>query len=163
MWNDNLKVIEALLSGGADVGVTRVDGTTVLMGAAEFNRSPEVIRMLLEAGAGVNTEGADDWTPLMMAAADFHKSGLRTVRALLSEGAAVNAQNAYGLSALMIAARFSTDPRILEELLAAGAEADSEDRLGKTALDHARGNRDLRNTEVFERLKTETEASRGAS
>lgn len=162
MWNRNPEILETLLDFGADIGAVRFDGTTALIGAAEFNRGSEVIGILLGAGAEVNTRNANKWTPLMMAAADLHGNGLETVRLLLEAGARVNARNTYGHSALIIAARFSRNPAVLEELLDAGADPGFVDDLGRTALDHARENRDVRDSSVFERIQSMSASSRGS-
>jgi ankyrin repeat protein len=91
-------VISTLLKAGANVKAK--DATTdfnVLLIAAEYNTSPEVISRLIKAGADVNAKDKDGYTPLIEAASKNQNPDV--VAALLKAGANAKAKNNKGYSA----------------------------------------------------------------
>jgi hypothetical protein len=105
------KVVEALLTAGADARITTRNGYSVLHVAAA-SREAALIPLLIAARApvdGVNSRGD---TALMLGV----KSGcLACVRNLISASASTRVRNADGLSALDIA-RLSTDEPLVKLL-----------------------------------------------
>lgn len=61
--NSDIKIVETLLKGGADIDITNDRGMTALMFAAE-NRQVEIIRILIEYGADVDIQSDIGFTAL---------------------------------------------------------------------------------------------------
>lgn len=130
-----------LVARGAEVNRASALGNTALILAARPGDSHRTVDLLLRHGAEVNATNAWGATALMAAAAGGDEA---SVRLLLAHGAQASAQPGIGResfilgggrSALMWAA-YRGDMRILERLLEAGAEVNSEGALG-TALSQA--------------------------
>ena len=78
------------------------------------------------------------------------------LKVLLEAGADVNAKDEDGWTPLLLAARDNTNPEVLKVLLEAGADAKAKDNAGKTALDHARENEKLKDTQALKLLEEKT-------
>lgn len=117
-------IVRLLLNRGADANAA-VGPFTALMAAASKGRK-DVVRMLLEKGAEINANhSSNNFTPLSSAASNADSE---TVDLLLSQGALINA------TALILATKHVDNLRLL---LDAGADPDSRNPLGATALMHA--------------------------
>jgi len=153
--NNNNQVITALVKAGADVNA--INGNTALMLAAKFN-NPDVVATLLKNGADVNARslgsasgGVDGETALTGAAT--YNPNLEVITALIKSGADVNARDSdYGMTALMWAAAENGNPDVITTLLENGADAKITDNEGKMAIDYARNNRRIVNTNAFRKL-----------
>ncbi|MCL2673581.1 MAG: ankyrin repeat domain-containing protein [Alphaproteobacteria bacterium] len=154
MFNHNPEVITVLVKAEADVNANNNDGLTPLIRAAMFNHNPEVITALIKAGADVNENSNDGRTPLMSATSN---SNLEVMAVLLEAGAEVNVKDRFGTTPLMSAAVNSSNPEVITTLLRLGADSKVRDRHGKMAIEFARENPRLRNTDAFRALE---EASR---
>ena len=77
---------------------------------------------------------------------------LRLWIALISAGADINTQTELGITALMYASFYNTNPRVIDALLDAGANATLEDEDGNTAPELARSNGALTDTPTLTRL-----------
>ncbi len=65
MWNNDPKVITALLNAGAKVNAkNEEEEITPLHLAAEFNKNPEITKALVDAGADLKAEAQGEWEPL---------------------------------------------------------------------------------------------------
>lgn len=101
-------------------------------------RNPEVARILIEAGAQVNIQDAYGRTPL------HHANTVDMVQVLIEAGADVNIVSSYGTSPLANAADdfrdlgvqhgLETYFPIMKMLLEAGANPNTQDNIGHTAL-----------------------------
>jgi ankyrin repeat protein len=142
-------ILEALLKVGADPNFHTPDGETPLMAAARSGKV-DAAQVLLEAGADINAK--ETWggqSPLMWAAAE---SQADMVKFLASKGANLDDHgkihqwerkviqeprpkdlNKGGFTPLLYAAREGCAPCV-ENLLAAGADPDSEDPDRETPL-----------------------------
>lgn len=80
---DYLKIVEALITKGADVHAKNKYGVTALMYAADGGHA-ETVEMLLAKGADVNAKDNDGWTALTFAA---KKGYTKIVRLLKQAGA----------------------------------------------------------------------------
>ena len=118
--NDDLELVQLLLSAGANVKAeTRLGAVTPLFMACK-NGNASIVEALLTAGASASAPDAHGTTPLMMAAA---AGGAEAVKVLLEHGADPNAKEAsHGQTALMFAAAFNRDAAI-KVLMAHGADA----------------------------------------
>ena len=84
------------------------------------------------------------------------KAGPEEVRQLIQDGADVNAKNKDGWTPLMIAVGNNPNPEVLKALLEAGADAKTKNNKDKTALDYARENEKLKDTEALRLLEEKT-------
>ncbi len=153
-FGNDTETVRLLLEAGADIDTPDTFiGLTPLMNAAG-NRNVEAVKLLLAKGAKVNavskTEGLPKiqtgtvefggWTPLLMASAFGPPEA---VKILLSVGARIDAQDYRGFTPLMLAVGTDRyDPRIVNMLLAHGADLRPTNHAGETALDWAQKFRD---------------------
>ena len=176
--NNDPEVITALIEGGADTETTVVRATsrnnTALHIAIRRSNNPEIAAALIEGGANIealreesSSLGGNGQTPLMDAA---RSSNFDAVTLLLAAGANVNAVSSEGDTALMLAADSPLDrnpgtPEIIIALINGGADVNMT-RLSRgfgtaprtiTALNLARGNRRLRDTEALRMLEELTQ------
>ena len=121
--------VRTLLTGGADVNTTQVDGTTALHWAA-YHDDAETAGVLVKAGANVNAANRYGVPPLAIACTNGNAA---IVRLLLEAGADANATMKGGESVLMLAAR-SGSLDAVKALLVRGAKHDVRERRGQTAL-----------------------------
>jgi ankyrin repeat protein len=141
--------VRLLLEAGADLETPDTFiGLTPLMNAAG-NRNVEAVKLLLAKGAKVNavskTEGLPKiqtgtvefggWTPLLMASAFGPPEA---VQVLLDAGGRIDAQDYRGFTPLMLAVGTDRyDRRIVNMLMAHGADLRPSNHAGETALDWA--------------------------
>jgi hypothetical protein len=149
-----LQVNEAIVNGAnlntIASGRVRHRGLSPLM-AAMYNPDPEVTTALIYAGADVNAKGEFGDTALMIAAGQNPNPEM--IRILVRSDANINAQNNSRRTPLMFAAQFCTNPEVITTLLQLGADPNIRDSSGKKAINEARGNISLRNTETLRRLE----------
>jgi ankyrin repeat protein len=146
------ELVQATIDRGAKVNAVRSEGTPLILAAA-YNKNPEVITVLLNAGADL---GARDLlhggTALHWAAS--YNANPEIVAALLNAGADVNALNTLeGQSVLMWAAIKNPNPEVILTLLRAGADASFRDKYGKIALDYAKANEKIKDTDAQKALE----------
>jgi ankyrin repeat protein len=130
------RVVGLLLRAGAPVEGRDLDGRTATYNAAKFGRIDN-LRLLLSRGGdparrSVNTPGH---TPLHVAA-EYDQE--ESVRALLAAGVDPNIRNNWDqtplLQMMLTGQRTPAEPRVLQMLMAAGADVDVQDNHGFTAL-----------------------------
>jgi ankyrin repeat protein/tetratricopeptide (TPR) repeat protein len=142
--------VRTAIENGAKVDKPDSHGATPLMLAAKFNKSPEVVSILLDAGARLEDSDVNAATALMFAAE--HNQNPEVIFALLKAGAKVNNQDREGITALMYAAKDNPNPEIVSVILNAGADAAIRSKEGKTAFDYAKSNASVNETEQYQRL-----------
>jgi len=135
---NRLRLVQALLTTGADVNARDKDGHTALMAAVSSflskKDSADVVKVLMAKGADVNAKNNDGKTALMLAARekdDDHTAAI--LRLLLANGADVNTRDRDGRTALIHAADKGTTTAVLV-LLDGGADVNARDKDGNTAL-----------------------------
>jgi ankyrin repeat protein len=94
--NGHEKIIEILLSQGADIALRDERECTVLHHAAQSGRE-NIVKMLIKAGCDINALDKNHWTPLMNAC---YWANERAVITLLEAGSDVNLKNIDGRTAL---------------------------------------------------------------
>lgn len=159
-------VVSALLSAGADVRATNVQGRTALHLSADQDHA-DVVALLCRSGAPLGARDHVDHTALHLAAWQGHLASLhdllragaplevrdrngdtalalaatepvpKVIRALLAAGADLEAANDYGQTPLLRAA-MAGESAVLAILLAAGADKTRRDRYRRSAVDWAR-------------------------
>jgi len=153
MWaasDSNLEVIKILIEASADVSAKNSDGLTPLMFAAEYNSDPEVITTLIEAGANINEQNVDGLTPLMFAAAT---NSTDIIKILINAGSDFYIENTGKWTPLILAAWKTSNPEAITIFLDLGIDPKAKDIYGKMAMDYAKGNKNLRNTDALKRLE----------
>ena len=123
-YNNNTSRLATLISEGANIHATDVEGYTPLHYAAKAG-SLDAVALLIRYRADVNALTSQGYTPLMLAAADnFHE----VVKLLLSNKADATIRSAKGYTARQIAiARDHTETvHILEEAIDLAYRAISE-------------------------------------
>jgi len=152
----NLEIVTMLLEAGADVNARPY--STALIEALRPNPyygrisdpNPEIIAVLLKYGANVNARDANNMTALRMA---INSNTLEVIAMLLKAGADANAGCVWsGMTPLMEAA-LRASPEVIIAMLEAGADANARDNDGRMAIDYARYNPNLANTDAFRRLE----------
>jgi uncharacterized protein len=128
--NENLEMVNLLLTAGAKVDVaTRYKVTPLSIAASNGNAA--IIERLIKAGADPNSTSVDSQTVLMTAALN---GKLDALRMLLKNGAKVNAIEPYrGQTALMWAAG-EGNTGATELLMEFGADVKAKSKAGYTAL-----------------------------
>ena len=148
--NGSLQQINDAIKNGANVNARDEDGLTPLFCAAISN--PTIITALISAGADVNAKDKQGMTSLMLLALS-QKANPEAITALIKAGADVNAKTNKGTTALMGAVLQKRNPEVITTLLELGADPKVKNGDGKMAIDYARENEKLENTEVLRRLE----------
>ena len=150
----NPDVVRFLASSGAKLDAADDLGRTALINAAGFNDNAEVLSALLEAGAATEAQevmyGA---TALMYAAAFRAEQAVEAVTSLVDAGADLEALSNQGRTVLLFAAQHTDNADVIRTLLAAGANSKATDEAGKGALDIARTECVIDNSEVVAALE----------
>ena len=148
-FNRNPEVIVALIEAGAPVNVFDNLGHHPLGASVRYNQKAEMIALLYKAGAFLSEENVNE--NLLLKAARFNTDP-DVFSLLVERGYDINATTPHGQTPLMKAALYTTNPHVIIRLLALGADPRAADETGMTAVDYARHNKDLKNTEVYWKL-----------
>lgn len=122
---EHIGCLERLLQKGCNPNITTVDGITPLMLAA-FKGDPSVMRILIKGGAKVNLADSRGETALHYLAGYTQKDCLSGVKS----GVVISAYE----EKIPIVPCSKKNPEAIQILIAAKAELDHEDNLGRTAL-----------------------------
>ncbi len=128
---ENLEIINLLLSSGADIETTNDDHETPLLFSV-MGRNAKITATLLEHGASLSAKNNDDENALFIAC---YMDQTAMVQLLLKHGAAnfIDQANHKGKTALMCAEK-NRNLAITKLLLATGAKTSLKDYKGQTAL-----------------------------
>lgn len=154
--NGHLAVAKLLVEEGAAVNTRDIDGETPLFWAAR-NCDQQIARLLIDKGADVNVRNTEGNTPFFYAATA--NNGDRWPRKvyktksihdrpalgepvsfcefLLDQGADIHAINNDGYTPLAISAESGHNSAVVSLLISKGANVNSRDNKGQTALSHA--------------------------
>lgn len=104
-----------------------------LLSAAVSATKVKDIKTLLDQGADIHTQNEWGLTPIMLASQ--YNPSVNVLKALLDAGADIQeAEPKYRSNALHLAADKSSSPKVIAELLKAGADLNARNYLGETAL-----------------------------
>ena len=104
-----------------------------LLAAAISSSKPTEIREMVQDGADVNCTNKFGMTPLMLACQ--YNSCIAVAKALIESGADLYAKEPrYKSTPFHLAALSSSNPRIIETLLNAGADIECRNYIGETPL-----------------------------
>ena len=131
---ENLPLLQAMLSHGADVRATTDNKQNALHLAAFVGRW-HTVELLLKHGADANAKSSLDLTPLILAACSDEANNARL---LLARGANPNAQDTRGFTALHFALNSKAAKSLILELLTHGADPNLRSKAGRSPLDYAR-------------------------
>ena len=137
----HVEVVKALLNvPNIMLNATDNDGMTALMLAA-VGGHVEVVKALLENGASINATDNDGMTALMLAAVGGRVDNDVGMTPLIWAAVGGRVDNDVGMTPLIWAAQTSAAREgrvnVVEALLAAGADVNSRDKSGMSALDYA--------------------------
>lgn len=133
---DKIDLIKAFLKAGVPAEIQNKDSDTLLMHAASYVVSAELVQALLDSGANVNSiTKRNGWTPLIHAAT--YNASSDVVQALLTAGADVNARSTDGMSPLLRAAQHDATSDVIKLLLNNGADINAQNDKGQSALEIA--------------------------
>lgn len=130
------KMVNRLLSRGADPNATNANGGTPLMYAA-IAGNVDIVKALVKAGGDIDARGSNGWSAIMVAAAKGHAN---LVEYLISIDVEADAVDVYNWTPL-IRASYENRLDVIEVLIDSEQVAiDHRDDQGATALHHAAGN-----------------------
>jgi|GEM_PF-5808110 len=132
--DDDLKEVNRLIDGGADVNSRDTDGETPLMQAA-FGGEPRIVERLLSAGSSVSPRDKTGQTAMHFAAQGLDESS-QIVAALIAAGAPVDVPDDEGETPLMLAAHGPSVAK-MKLLLANGANPNAANHRGYTPLHYS--------------------------
>jgi len=148
----DLKLVGALLEGGADVNARGEKGWTALMRAA-VNGHVDVVKILIEKGADVNLQKDSGETAIMCVAFNGNEE---ITKILFNNGAKVNIKNKNKVTPLMVAAK-KGNVRMVEIFIENKADVNAKDHLGRTALDHAEKEGNAKIVEILKKAGAKDE------
>ena len=136
-----MKVVEVLLSKGAEINVEDENRCTPLMLAAERGHI-DILLYLIDHDADVNKKDCRNRTAL------HYASDLKVVKALLSKGVEIDVEDGDRCTPLILAAG-NGHSDILLYLIDHGADVNKKDRRKRTALHYASERGDLKVVEAL--------------
>lgn len=132
--------VSLLLDHGAGVNAVAENGWTALM-IASVKGYADVARLLLAHGAQPNQADVYSWTPLMRA---VYEQRPKMARLLVQQAQTrINQRGENGVTALHLAVA-KGDPGMVKLLLSRGADPGIKDNSGRTAIDFAKKNNQLK-------------------
>lgn len=145
-------IVQDLIAAGAEVDRHSSAYKTALIYASELHH-PDSVRILLKAGASPQLTDEDGLTPLLAAcqsALGTTEGVTATIDALLKGGASPNERDRTGATGLFYLVRDSArPPGAIELLLAARADVNARDHIGRTPLMQAAEYRSSRSIETL--------------
>ena len=130
-WKGQNKVVDYLLSHGADVNAKTAIGSTALMYASESN-AVGIMKMLKDKGADVNQKNSTGSTPLSYAAL---RNSVNAAQFLIDNGANVNEPDNNG-STPLFCATFKNSIDVAKILVKNGADLSFKNIQGRVAKDY---------------------------
>jgi ankyrin repeat protein len=127
--NHNFKLVNLLLSNGADVNYKDIFGSTALIWSTRYNMDIDIVELLILKGANINDKNNKGNTALITASA--HRT-INIVELLLSKGASIHDKNNEGNTALIEASNHPCTI-VVKLLLLKGANVHDKNNDGDAA------------------------------
>ena len=140
------RIVELLLTEGADINARDVDGAQPLHFAAGFNTNNIIIALLLGRGADMESEDNNGFTPLHWAAGNA--TDTHTTTLLLNRGANLEARSRVGLTPILSAANFSKSEALVRLLFKRGADITVQTERGRNIIDLLEDNEALKSSDT---------------
>jgi len=150
-YNPNAKVVEYLISQGAEVDAKTWMNYTPLYEAA-LGGQAKAAEILISAGADINAETKGDYTPLHCC------NNAETAKVLIAAGADANVTNCYGCTPLHVTAMLSGNVEVAEFLISEKANVNAKDNEGSTPLHLAAMNELIKIAEILIQAKADVNA-----
>jgi ankyrin repeat protein len=132
------KTVQALIKSKADINAKDPEQKRTALYFAISNEHQEVIKLLIDKGASLENLSEDRETALFMATTTNNNDLMKTV--IKKNKKLINIPDSEGTTPLMEAAKYGTK-KTVEILLNAGAKKDLKNKLGSTALEIAKENK----------------------
>lgn len=146
---DDVGVIECLLNAGAAIDAADSDGITPVMSAVAHNPNIQISQYLISNGADLANarfRGEISAFTYICGVGEYNDN----ISLLLDMGFDINEQSSTGITPLMYACNtFMPEPGRIRFLLENGADPTLHDIKFKTALDYARANSQIYNTDEY--------------
>ncbi len=149
----NFPAIEALIQHGANVNVKDNANNTPLMLASVYNKDPRIVEILIKNGADIQAINYEGETALIRACQESNFPEM--IDALLRNGADPNDTTISGFNPFMRACRFNKHPQVIDVFLQNKANVRARFN-GNTALDYAKDNPHIFESEAYWRLHEAT-------
>lgn len=135
MWatcNPNFEIFKRLLDYGADLTAKDLNGSDLLILAANNCKNPEMINFLLEKGFKATYKNNRGYDSIYHAA--FANESVEVLELLIKAGASIDRFYPNGLNLLMVAARFNTNENITKFFIEKGLDLQAKSRESQDAL-----------------------------
>ena len=126
--------IDAQIAAGGNINAKGPYGESVLMYAVTHNDDPEIIEYLIRKGANVYAKDDFGINLLQYAARTKNENSLEIAKIFIKYGISPAEEDHYGDNALSDACGISKNLDMIKILVENGADVNSKNKLGKTAL-----------------------------
>ncbi len=138
-YSQSAEIISLLINKGAKYDEINKDGYNCLLLACEFNKSVEVLNLLLSYCVNIyeyymildRNKKLNEVTPLYLAALNENPDIIKT---LIHYGYEINYVDSFEMTPLFIACLYNSNQNVIYELLTHGANPNAEDKYGNTPL-----------------------------
>ena len=148
-YKQSNEVVNYLIKAGAGVTQNNHDGMTPLHYAAFGRERGSVLKNLLARGANLTAQNNNGDTPLHFAAArNTGMAASRLIALYAQNNISMDLPNSDLRTPLHHACHFNSNVKIIQQLLAQGADLNYWDNEGRTPLDYLK----LNDTELYEKI-----------
>ena len=147
-YQNNMEIINLLLSNGADVSLKNKFGTTALQLAATYSSNPDILKKLINISNPASEELFKTFILTITSGNSNSLSQITKMRLFLDRGISIN-RFYDGKTPLMYAAEYSSSTEIIKLLLDNGAVTGIRTAEGKSAFNFAETNKHLEHNDIY--------------